>query len=379
MPATHYEVVVAGVGGMGSAAAYHLARRDVRVLGLERYDIPHTMGSSHGSTRIIRRVQNERPDYVPLIDRAYDLWRDLETQSGRDLLTITGSVHASAPGEDTYRNARAACEHAGIPYEDLTGAEVNDRYPGYNLPPDHRAVYQADGGYVACEDAIIAHVTQAHAHGATIHARTPVTGWDATTTGVTVHTPDQTYAADTLIIAAGGWAANLAPVLEDVLVPERRVMGWFQPHQPHQYSPARFPVFTVTVPEGHVYGFPVHDVPGFKIGNSPEDTPPTDPDTMNRDATPEDEHTLRRFVDTYFPGAAGPTMAIRPCVVTQSPDTDFIVDTHPDHPNVILAAGFSGNGYKFCSVIGETLADLATTHASPYQIDRITLDRLTPP
>ena len=197
-----YDTIVIGVGGVGSAAVYRLAERGLNVLGIERFDIPHSHGSSHGSTRIVRLTQPEDPSYVPLARATFENWRELEAATGRDLLTTTGSIHASPADADLFADARRSVETHDVDYEVFTGEEVNERFPGYNLPADHRAVYQPDGGFVDCEQAVIAHVEAAHAAGATIRARERVLDWHGTGDGVRVKTDKGRYEADNLVVTA---------------------------------------------------------------------------------------------------------------------------------------------------------------------------------
>ena len=370
-----HDVIVVGVGGMGSATTYHLARRGLDVLGLERYDIPHTMGSSHGITRIIRRAYYEHPSYIPLVERAYDLWDDLAALSDRPVIHRTGSIDAGPPDDPVFEGSRRSCEEHDIPHEVLTGEELGERFPGYRLPEDYRALYQDDGGFVVPEQAIIAHTQAAQAEGAEIHARTRVDGWTETSSGgVRVETARGTYEADRLVLAAGAWNQELADALEGVAVPERQVLAWLQPESPDLFEPANFPVWNLSVPEGRFYGLPVYDVPGMKLGRYHHRDEQVDPDDWNRDPDAEDERLLREFAERYFPAGAGPTMGLATCMFTNSPDEHFILDTLPDHPQVAVGAGFSGHGFKFASVVGEVLADLVTG-GTDHPIGMFRLDR----
>src|SRR5215813_1719638 len=204
----HYDVIVVGIGGMGSAAAYHLALKGKKVLGLEQFDIPHEKGSSHGITRIIRLAYYEHPSYLPLLRRAYELWRELQQQAGEQLLFITGSVDAGPAGSPVFEGSRQSCETFGLPHDILTGAQLNQRFPGYRLPRETMAVFQPEGGFLTPERCIVAHVTMAQARGADIHAREPVLAWEPVGERVRVRTHRATYEADKLVIAAGAWAAK---------------------------------------------------------------------------------------------------------------------------------------------------------------------------
>jgi sarcosine oxidase len=374
-----YDVIVVGVGGMGSAALWQLAQRGKRVLGLERFDIPHANGSSHGVTRIIRLPYHESPAYVPLLRRAYELWRDLEKASRSELLILTGSLDASRETESPFQGALQSARLHGIEHQILTGREVNARFPGYRLPADFAALYQPQGGFIASERAIVSHVNAAQERGAEIHAREPVLQWQAKPggEGVVVTTDHGRYEAASLILASGAWMGELVPVLKNRALPERQVLAWLQPQQPALFAPDRFPVFNIQVDEGRYYGLPVYEVPGFKFGRYHHLGESGPVDTIRREPDGKDETLLRSFAEKYFPLGSGPTMALRSCFFTNTPDEHFIVDFHPEHPQVILASPCSGHGYKFCSVMGEILADLATGRRTRHDIGFLRLDRLT--
>lgn len=371
-----YDAIVIGVGGMGSAAVYHLARRGRRALGLEQFDIPHDRGSSHGTNRIIRLAYWEHPSYVPLLRRAYELWREMEHRAGERLLIITGGVDAGPEGSRTVEGSLLSCDLHHLEHETLAAADLHRRFPGYRLAPDMVAVYQPDGGFVLSERAIVAHVMAAQALGADVHAREPVLGWESGAGGVRVRTDRDTYVADRLVITAGPWAAQLVPALAHAAVPERQVLLWAQPLRPEYFQLGAFPVFNMESPEGRFYGFPIYGVPGFKIGKYHHRLERTGPDSVDREIHPEDEAVLRDGIRRYFPDADGPTMAMTTCLFTNSPDEHFILDRHPDHDNVCVAAGFSGHGYKFCSVVGEIMADLALDGRSRFDLSLFALKRL---
>jgi len=371
------DVIVVGVGGMGSAALWQLARRGVRAIGIERWDVPHAYGSSHGVSRIIRLPYYEDPDYVPLLRRAYTLWREIEAATGRELLVTTGSVDASPPDDPLFGGALASARLHDLAHEVLTGAEVNARFPGYALPADYRAVFQPDGGLVASERAIVAHVEAAQALGAEVRAREPMLHWQARGGGVRVTTSKGVYDADRLILTTGAWIGEHAEPLAGRAVPERQVLAWLQPLAPALYAPNRFPVFNLQVDEGRYYGLPIYDVPGFKFGRYHHRGESSGAiDQLSREPDADDESLLRSFAERYFPQGAGATLALRACMFTNTADEHFIVDHHPDHANVVLASPCSGHGYKFCSVIGEILADLATGDGrTRHDIGFLRLDR----
>ncbi len=362
---------------MGSAACWHLARRGQRVLGLERFDIPHAMGSSHGISRIIRLPYYEDPAYVPLLHRAYELWAEAERATGETLLVCTGSIDAGPEDDALFQGALASARLHRLPHDVLTGAEVNARFPGYKLPAAARAVFQPQGGLIASERAIVAHVRAAQAAGAVIQAREKVLGWEIRPSGmVAVQTEKGRYEAARLVLAAGPWMGELAPPLAGHAVPERQVLAWLQPLQPALFTPEAFPVFNLQVEEGRYYGFPVYEVPGFKFGRYHHRGEVSTADAARREVDAEDEALLRQFGERYFPAGSGPTMALRTCLFTNTADEHFVLDHHPSHEQVVLVSPCSGHGYKFCSVIGEIVADLATGDGrTRHEIGFLRLDR----
>jgi sarcosine oxidase len=370
-----YDVIVIGIGGMGSAAVFHLARRGATVLGLEQFDIPHDRGSSHGVNRIIRMAYAESPFYVPLLRRAYECWRELETVAGEPLLVITGGLDLGLPDSALVTGSRRSCELHDVRHEYLDGAAINGRFPGYHVPRAFVGVLQPDGGFVLAERAIVAHVEGAMAAGAHIRAREAVTHWAADGDHVRVQTSRDTYQAKRLVITAGPWTATMLPALDALAVPERQVLLFTQPQHPDRFRPERCPVFIIDAPEGHFYGLPIYGVPGFKLGKYHHLTQRGRADDVDRAVHASDEEALRICLRRYFPDADGPTMAMKTCIFTNSPDEHFIIDRHPGMPTVSIAAGFSGHGYKFCSVVGEILSDLALDGGTRHDISLFRLDR----
>ena len=371
----HYDAIVIGLGGMGSAAIYQLAQRGKRVLGIEQFGIAHDKGSSHGVTRIIRLAYHEHPSYVPLMRRAYELWRDLEATAGEQVLHITGSIDAGPADSSNFAGSLLSCEEHDLPHDVLTSAELTRRFPGYRLPSETMAVFQGEGGFLLPERCIGLFVEHAHALGATVHTDERTLEWQPTANGVRVRTERGEYEAETLIISAGAWAAKLIPALGAVAVPERQALAWIETLRPEHFTPERFPVFNLTVDEGKFYGFPEFCIPGFKLGKYHHLEENVNPDTIDREPNARDEAVLRDFTEKYFPDAAGATSSMKVCMFTNSPDEHFIIDRMPDSPQVVVAAGFSGHGYKFSSVVGEILADLAVDGATSHDIGMFSLAR----
>lgn len=375
MSSNAYDTIIIGLGAMGSAAAYHLARRGKRVLGLERFDIPHSMGSSHGVNRIIRLAYYEDPSYVPLLRRAYELWRHLEQGFGEQLLHITGSIDASERDSWVFSRSLESCIEHDLPHEVLSATQLRERFPAYQLPDGHYALLQPEGGFLASERAIVAHVTGALEAGAEIHARERVLSWESTGGGVRVETDRGSYEAERVVISAGAWMADFLPEMASLFVPERQVLAWFQPRRPALFEPERFPVFNLAAGEDRLYGFPIFGIPGFKFGRYHHRHETVDPETMAREGDLEDETLLREHARRFFPESDGPVMSLKTCMFTNTPDEHFILDTLPGNDRVIVASPCSGHGFKFASVMGEIIADLATAGETRHNINLFNISR----
>jgi sarcosine oxidase len=368
-----YDAVVVGVGGMGSAALYHLARRGRRVLGLERFDVPNDRGSSHGLTRIIRLAHFEDPSYVLLVRRAYELWRELESEAAEQLLHVTGAIDA---GGELFEGSLRSCLELDLVHEVLDGRALGRRFPGYRLPDDLPVVLQPDGGFLLPERCVAAHARAAAAHGAELRTSERVLGWEESGDAVVVRTDRAEVEADHLVLTAGAWSQEVARLPVGVVGASRQSAVWFEPRRPELFTPERFPVFNLELDEEHVYGFPEFGAPGVKIGRYDRDTPVVaNPDRMSREVEPSDEAALRPLVERYLPEAAGPVLDVRTCPFDPSPDEEFVIDRHPQFERAVVAAGFSGRGFKFCPVVGEILADLTLDGATSHDISRLRLSR----
>ena len=370
-----FDCIVIGVGGMGSSAVYNLAKRGQKVLGLEKFDIPHSEGSSHGVNRIIRLAYYEHPSYVPLLRRAYEMWSEIEAIAHEQLLYKVGSIDTAPSGHEVFERSLESCLEHDIPHEVLDHKQINERFPGYEMPPGQMGLYQADGGFVLSERSIVAYVNAAVLESAEIHARESVIKWEPEGDGVRVFTDRTEYTADRLVITAGAWTAGMVPFLEKLAVPERQVLAWLQPTKPSLFAPENFPIFNAYFQEGRYYGFPVFGIPGFKIGRYHHLEEVADPDHMEREVTKEDEDILRAAVSRYFPKANGTLMTLKTCLFTNTPDEHFIIDKVPGLPQVTVAAGFSGHGFKFASVVGEIVGDLAIKGETSHNIDLLKIDR----
>ena len=376
MSSPPFDVIVVGVGAVGSATVAELAARGLHVLGLERAGIPNESGSSGGVNRMIRLAYSEDPRYVPLVRRAFERWRQLESRSGERLLVTTGGVDAGSPDSQSVAGSLESCRAHDLPHELLDAGELRRRFPGFLLPDAMVAVYQPDAGFVMSERAIAAYAMQAIDDGAELHGHEPVIGWEPDGEGVIVRTSAGDYRAERLVISAGAWAAGLAEPLRTLLVPERQVLIWMQPSRPEQFRVGAFPVFVLEAPEGRFYGFPSYGIPGFKLGLYHHRGQQVDPDSADRASTDAlDEAVLRAGSGLYFPDANGPTLSLKTCLFTNTPDEHFIVDRYPGLPQVVLASPCSGHGFKFASVLGEVLADMTMDRAPAFDLSWLGLAR----
>ena len=366
-----YDVIVVGLGGMGSAAAYQLAARGQQVLGLERYTPAHDKGSSHGGSRIVRQSYFEDPAYVPLLLRAYELWERLERDSGRDVLTLTGGLFLGREDTLTFAGSLRASQQWGLPHEVLTAADVRRRYPTFSPAEDELALYEAKAGFARPEATVAAHLLLADRAGAELHFGEPVLRWESTANGVRVTTGSATYEAGQLVVAPGAWAPQL---LSDLGVPievERQVMHWFEPlGGVGPYLPDRHPIYIHEDRDGtQIYGFPSIDGPerGVKVAFFRRGQVCT-PDTIDRSVAAAEVDDMRVYTARLLPSLPVRFLKAAACMYSNTPDQHFVIARHPEHANVTVACGFSGHGFKFVPVVGEVLADLATTGSTAHPI-----------
>ena len=375
----NWDVIVIGAGAMGSATTYQLAARGCKVLALEQHNIPHELGASAGINRMIRLAYAEDPRYVPMLRRAYRLWRALGRASKQQLLFITGGIDAGQEDSWVVRGSLKACTEQQIKHEVLTASELRKRFPAFRLPRKMVAVYQPQGGFVLAEQSIVAQVSLALVLGAEVHGCEQVLDWSVQKGVVRVRTDRGAYRSSKLVITAGPWAAQVIERLNGVVKPERQVLIWVHPKRPELFRMNSLPVFYMQDGTEKFYGLPIYGIPGFKFGKYNHLRELVDPNTMDRECHPRDERVLRIAIRRYFPDADGPTIAMKTCLFSNTSDENFILDFHPDYPQVSIAAGFSGHGFKFCPVVGEIMAELALEGGSAsYDLGLFRLDRLLP-
>lgn len=371
-----WDCIVIGLGGMGSAACAALARRGLRVLGMEQHQAAHDRGSSHGETRIIRQCYFEHPDYVPLLLHAYRLWNDLEISAGRQLYFPVGLLISGKPDGEAVSGTRRAAAMHGLSLEDLSAAEAARRYPVFRLPPSHEAVFERQAGYLLVEECVRAQWEAARAAGAELHEQEPVLGWRADGSQVTVRTARGEYAADRLVVAAGAWAGKLLGDLQLPLRVSRKIAAWFPAPTTRTSPEAGVPTFYIERDERAFYGFPSLDGRTMKVAEHSGIELVSDPSTVNRTVSRPDLARVESFLKDVMPEVGPAADRTSVCLYTLSPDHHFLIDRHPEHPNVAFAAGFSGHGFKFCPVVGEALADLAMEGRTNLPISFLGLQRL---
>ena len=360
------DVVVLGTGGMGSAACAHLAARGATVIGLDRFPLAHDRGSSHGQTRLIRQAYFEHPDYVPLLLEAYRLWRRLEEATATRLLVESGLLLAGPENGEAVAGALQAAAIHRLPVERLTAGAARQRWPAFALDDDFVAVWEPLAGYLLVEECVRAHADVAKRHGARFEEGVAIHGWHAGARGVAVDTDQGTFHADRLVITPGAWAADLLELPSVALVVLKKTLCWYRPPAEHRATFAAgpepgtgLPCFAFDTPAGFYYGFPALDDRGVKMAEHTGGTPVADPLALDRSLDRAEAARVAAVARARLPALGSDLIHHAACLYTMTPDAHFLIGLHPQHSRVAIAAGFSGHGFKFASVVGAILADLA--------------------
>ncbi len=382
MPSNHYDVIVIGVGSMGAVACWYLAKGGYKVLGLEQFDIPHEQGSHAGQSRIIRKAYFEHSDYVPLLERAYHNWKELETITSSQVYYRTGIIYFGSPDSPMIKGTRNAAHQYHIALDILTHEEANVRHPSFHCPHHFQILFEPDAGFITPEKAIALYASDAIRRNADIRGRGKVLEWKKENSAITVFTNRNTYQADRLIICAGAWSGKIIPSLPAKLKVTKQIVGWMNPQKWNDFSLGNFPCWFVCDEDKYIfYGFPILPAKdfggpvGLKLALHRHGTE-VDPDHVDRNIQQADEEILRNMLKKYIPDAAGNTLTLKSCLYTNSEDEHFIIDHMPGYDGkVTIASGFSGHGFKFASVIGEILADLAVRGETDLPIEFLRLSR----
>jgi len=364
----HADVLVIGCGGVGSAALYHLARRGVSVVALDRFAVAHDRGSSHGETRIIRQAYFEHPDYVPLCRASYDLWDALSAECGKALRHETGLLQVGAEDGFVVSGVLGSASRHGLEVERLSSRDVARRFPGYVVPEGMCGVLEARGGYLDVEECVRAHVELATRHGARVEVGVAVRSWSVRGGTIEVETDRGAWSADRLVVTAGAWASSL---LADLGVPfevRRKPLFWFHSDAAAYRADRGAPAFLFDLPDGVFYGFPDLGDGRLKAAEHTGGDPVDDPLDVDRALRESDSARLTGFLSRHLPGVTDQVVAHAVCMYTMTPDEHFVVDRHPAHPSVVFAAGLSGHGFKMASVLGKALAELALDGETPIPV-----------
>lgn len=378
--AADFDVIVIGLGGMGSATVYQLAQRGQRVLGLEQFTPPHDRGSSHGKSRIIRQAYFEHPAYVPLVLRAYELWQQIEQETGENILILTGGLMIGRPESTTIKGSLRSAQEHGLAHELLDAKELHRRFPLLHPNSDTIALFEQKAGFVRPEVAISAHLHRAAQLGAELQFEEPVLAWQTEGTGVKVTTAQACYRAEKLVIAPGAWASQLLK-LSIPLTVERQVLYWFEPNRDQElFNFDRLPIYIWEASDNvQFYGFPAYGQPSegvkvafFRMGQV------CTPETIDRTVHLEEVEKMRKYLNQYLPALNGQLLNTVTCMYTSTPDEHFVIGLHPEHPNVAIASPCSGHGFKFASVVGEILADLAIEGKTRHNLELFKPERFLP-
>ena len=368
-----YDAIVIGCGGMGSSIVCALAQRGVRVLGVDQHAVPHCRGSSHGQTRIIRQAYFEHPDYVPLLLEAYRQWVELEACAGQKLLHQTGLLQVGPPDGFLVPGVRASADAHQLPIETFTGREIAENFPGFHAAEDCVGLFERQAGYLLVEEAISAYLDQAINAGAQILTDRQPARWSVDGQGVRVAVGEEVFAAGQLVVAAGSWTNQLVIDLGVELQVVKKHMYWFA-NESSRYR-HQSPVFFYETPQGYFYGFPQLDARGIKVADHRGGERVADPGRLDATIDRDDQRRIEKFLCDHLPDISPQVTDHQVCMYTRSPDEHFIIDRHPHLPQVVLAAGFSGHGYKFAPVVGRAVADIVTEGKSPLPIDFFALKR----
>jgi sarcosine oxidase len=373
-----FDCIVLGAGGFGSSALYHLARRGVRAVGLDRFGIAHDRGSSHGETRIIRKAYFEHPDYVPLLHRAYELWDELQTAYGQQLFFPVGLLEAGLPHGELIAGIRQVLKtYPDLQVEQLPLADARRRFPGFHFPDDYAVVFEPDAGYLRVEECVNAHIELAVKHAAVVKTDEAVQEWTADGESFRVQTAKGEYQAERLIVTAGPWAGQILADLQLPLKVTRKVLFWHPTTAPYYNLDQKAPTFCIDTPQGFFYGFPSLDGRTVKLAEHTGGQVVADPLTVERSLLPDDPRPVVDFIRRGMTALKLEAVRHKVCLYTNTPDLHFIIDRHPRHDRLVFGAGFSGHGFKFTSVLGQVLADLAIDGKTSQPVGFLGLSRPT--
>lgn len=373
----HVDYLVLGLGGMGSSALYHLARRGLNVLGIEQFGVSHDRGSSHGETRIIRKAYFEHPNYIPLLERAYELWRELEQTSGKQLFIPCGLMVAGLPNGQVIQGVHEASRLYDVAVERVSSKDVEERFPGFQIPNEFEITYESEAGILFVEECVRTHIECAIAQGAQVCLDEKVYSVSMHDDSIEVTTDTQHYSASGMIVTAGAWSSSYLQELNLPLEVVRKLLFWNSVKQPVYNLDAGKGGFFFDMPYGEFYGLPSLDGKTLKLAEHTGGETVVDPDNLNRNLLEADTDSISRFISEAMPALGPMPTRHSTCMYTRTPDGHFIVDRYSQNQRVVYGAGFSGHGFKFASVMGEILADLVTQGTTKHPIDFLSASRFS--
>jgi sarcosine oxidase len=371
-----YDVIVIGCGGFGSSAMFHLAQRGLKVIGIDQFHPPHDRGSSHGETRIIRKAYFEHPSYVPLLHRAWELWEELSQSVNERLIEQRDLLMAGPPGSEVIEGARLSARLYGLPMENLTAAEAANRYPEFHFPEDYAVAIESTAGYLWAERCVASHLSSAASFGAQLRHNETVLSVSSSGTGVHVQTDRGCYSAGAAVVTSGAWTGQLLSDYARHISVLRKTLCWFPVTSENWIRKDRAPLFFVDAPESQFYGTPSVDGATIKVGMHTGGEMISDPSGLSRQVTNEDERPISQFAQKYLGGIKPQVSASVICMYSMTPDGHFLLDRLPELP-IVVAAGFSGHGFKFTSVLGEVAADLVQRGQTGLDIGFLSANRLS--
>lgn len=371
-----YDAIVLGLGGVGSAAFYHLACSGISVLGLEQFDLAHDQGSSHGQTRAIRLAYFEHPDYVPLLREAYKGWAEFEKQTGKKLYHQTGLIQSGPRSGEIISGVLQATKQHDLQISELSHDDATSRFSGLNFPTDHTFLFEQDAGFLRVEECVQAFCEEGTKHGGEIKTQTRVVSYQKTASGFEVQTSEGVFQAKKLVVTAGAWSSGILKDLGLPLQVLRKSLFWYATAQESYKEANGFPVFVFERPEGIFYGFPDFENSGLKVAEHTGGVILGKPEDVDRDVDPAEQQRIENFLEHQFKAKDLRFEDHATCYYTMTPDGHFVVDTHPNDKDLIFCAGLSGHGFKFTGVLGRALKDLVVSEKTDLPIEFFNASRL---
>lgn len=377
-----FDLIIVGVGSMGAATAYYLSKQGLKVLGIEQFDIVHERGSHGGQSRIIRKAYFEHPDYVPLMHKAYENWKQIESESNTKLYTETGIVYFGKEFDPLIAGAQQSAALYELNVKRYNANDAREKFPAFKIPDDFIALAEPEAGFIIPDKTIKVYAAQAQKNGAIFLTNTKVKEWKQHKDVIEITTNQDTYTSNKLVITAGAWTKKIVPVLKPDIQVTQQVVAWVKPKNIDKFKLGSFPCWLIQDPKkGSFYGFPIlpsstYGQPeGLKIAHHfPGE--PVDPDRPDNAINTERIEDIKFMLQKYFDEAEAEIVELKTCLYASTTDEDFIIDFLPDsNKKVVIACGFSGHGFKFAPVVGEILADMSIKGNTDLPINFLKLDR----